>query len=182
MGAAEPRRRLFFALWPNEALRESIVTAAVAAARRTGLGGRPTPAGKLHLTLQFLGDVDPAAERQVQSAAQAVRCAPFELVLDEAGSFARSRVAWIGASQPPPGLITLWSALREGLGPIGEEHNRRALAPHVTCYRDVDRPLRTLPIDPIRWPVHEFVLVHSALGAGGQYHVVSHWPLQTGST
>ena len=45
--------RLFYALWPDEPLRERLAEAARDAVRQSG--GRPVPAGNYHLTLAFLG-------------------------------------------------------------------------------------------------------------------------------
>jgi RNA 2',3'-cyclic 3'-phosphodiesterase len=175
------RRRLFFALWPNERARLAIAAAAEAAAAGAGLRGRRIPLARLHLTLLFLGDLDAAGEARAHAVAGALRTPGFEMTLDQVGSFRRARVLWVGARQAPAGLTSLWQGLRDGLADLAGERNRETLAPHVTSYRDVDHPLRTASIAPIRWPVTGFTLVHSTLGAQPAYHVVSHWPLQTAS-
>lgn len=181
MAASADRRRLFLALWPDEPTRLAVFAAGEAAAAAAGVRGRRIPLQRLHLTLLFLGDVDPAGEaRALAVAAAAARNPAFDLVLDQAGSFYRSRVLWVGARRAPEALTGLWLGLRDGLADLAGERNRGALAPHVTCWRDVDRPLELTPIPPIRWRVEGFALVHSTLGAQPQYHVVSHWPLQTG--
>jgi 2'-5' RNA ligase len=176
------RKRLFLALWPDEPTRIAVAAAGEAAAAAAGIRGRRTPFERIHLTLLFLGDVDPAGEERIRAVADAVRSPAFDLTLDQAGSFPRSRVLWIGARQAPEPLTQLWLALRDGLADVAAEHNREALAPHVTCYRDIDRPVPMAPIPPIRWRADGFVLVHSTLGTPHQYHVVSHWPLQTVAT
>src|SRR2546421_394268 len=51
----EPTRRLFFALWPSEALQSAFTHATRKAVR--ACGGRPVPAHNLHVTLAFLGSV-----------------------------------------------------------------------------------------------------------------------------
>lgn len=183
MAAAADRKRLFFALWPGESERLTIFAAGEAAAAAAGIRGRRIPPERLHLTLQFLGDLDAVGEAQARAAAaMAARGPCFDLILDQAGSFQRSRVLWIGAGEAPPALTWLWRTLREGLGDYAGEQDRGALAPHVTCFRDIDRPRPIAPIAPIRWRVAGFVLVHSTLGSQPRYHVVSHWPLQTGTT
>jgi 2'-5' RNA ligase len=130
----------------------------------------------LHLTLLFLGEVAADAEARLAAAAAEVRAPAFELVLDRVGGFFRARVLWIGASQAPAALGELRDRLEAAAGQAGVAFDRRPLVPHVTCYRDVRQSLEPVPVEPLRWPVRGFTLVHSA---GGQYHVVSQWPLQT---
>ena len=181
--AATGRKRLFFALWPDESTRLALGAAGEAAAAAAGIRGRRTPLRRIHLTLLFLGDLDEAGEARARAVADtAARTPAFDLTLDQVGSFPRSRVLWVGTREAPAELTRLWFALRDGLAGLASEHNRGALVPHVTCWRDIDRPLPTAPIAPIRWRVDGFVLVHSTLGVPPQYHVVSHWPLQTGAT
>lgn len=174
-------RRLFFALYPDAALRPAIVAAAQNAALAAGVSGKRTDPERLHLTVYFLGEVDAAAEAFARQAADGIRVAPFELVLDRVGSFAHSHVLWLGASVVPAGLRELHDRLGDGLAGLGERANRKALKPHVTCYRHIDRPLPDTAIAPIRWPVREFCLVHSELGTEPRYHVVSQWPLDNAS-
>jgi 2'-5' RNA ligase len=171
-----PTRRLFFALWPDPALRAAIASAARTPAR--GLPGRRVRDENLHLTVLFLGAVEAAAEAALAQAAARVRAAPFELSLDRAGSFFRARVLWVGPSQVPAQLGDLRSQLEAAAGAAGVAVDPKPLVPHVTCYRDVRQTLEPVPVEPLLWPVRSFALVHSA---AGQYHVVSQWPLQTAS-
>ncbi len=174
------RRRLFFALWPDDAQRAAITGAADAAAGREGISGRKIPAERVHLTLLFVGDVGAGDEARVREAAAQVCADRFELVLDQAGSFYRSKVFWVGAHAAPAPLTRLWLGLREAVRTSGVAHDRRALAPHVTCYRDIKRPIRPVAIEPIVWPVHEFALVNSLLGRQPEYCVLERWPLEAG--
>jgi 2'-5' RNA ligase len=174
-------RRLFFALWPAPALQDAIATTGQALARARALGGREIPPPRIHLTLLFLGDVAPAAEKRLITAAGRIRARPFDLTLDQAGCFFRSKVFWLGASKVPRKLGELAQELRASMAGVGIQPDRKDLVPHVTCLRDIRHVIRPAPVSPIVWPVREFVLVHSTLGAQPQYHVVSHWPLQTAS-
>ncbi|MGH8210965.1 MAG: 2'-5' RNA ligase family protein [Steroidobacteraceae bacterium] len=60
LGAREPSRRVFFALWPDDELRAAFARATHEAVRVAG--GRSVPAHNLHATLLFLG---PVAERRI---------------------------------------------------------------------------------------------------------------------
>lgn len=175
-------RRLFFALWPDDATRRATVDAATRIANSRRVTGRKIPSERVHLTLLFLGDVPAAAEARLIDAIARIRAPAFKLTLDQAGCFYRSRVFWVGPREIPPGLMDLWERLRAAAESAGIPQDYKPLVPHVTCLRDIKDRIRPVPVDPIRWPVRSFALVHSELGSQPQYHVVSHWPLQTSST
>ena len=169
-------RRLFFALWPDPVLKASIAHAARTPARP--LGGRRVRDESLHLTLLFLGTVEAEAQARLEAAAGKIRAPGFELGLDRVGSFFRAKVLWVGPSQVPAALPALRAQLETAAGKAGVAFDPKALVPHVTCYRDVRKALEPVPVTPLRWPVRSFALVESV---GGQYHVVSQWPLQNTS-
>lgn len=178
-------RRLFFALWPDARLQSAISTAGLAIAHARALGGRDIPPGRVHLTLLFLGDVAAGREARLCEAAARVKRRQFDLVLDQAGCFYRSRAFWVGPGTPPAALMSLWEDLLGAARGLGVAADPKALAPHVTCVRDIEHRIRPVGIKPIVWPVRSFALVHSAPaappGAGPEYHLVSQWPLQTRS-
>jgi len=171
-------KRLFFALWPAPALAHSIAAAVAGIARDRGISGRAVPAAQAHLTLLFLGPVGGASEARLAEAAAAIRLPGFELVLDQVGCFYRSRVLWAGPQRIPPPLLDLWERLRDAAEAAGVGQDYKPLVPHVTCLRDIRDRIRPVSIAPLRWAVRDFALVHSS---ESQYHVVSHWPLQTAS-
>ena len=175
--AEAPSERLFFALWPAPELARRITGAAAEVARLRQLKGKPVPPERAHLTLLFLGEVAPDAAARLREAVATIRVPPFELVLDQAACFYRSRAFWVGPSTIPEGLLTLWERLRDAGTATGVVGDYKPLIPHVTCLRDVADRIRPVPIAPLRWRPREFALVRSP-----EYHVVSHWPLQTAST
>jgi 2'-5' RNA ligase len=67
----------------------------------------------------------------------------------------------------------LVSALEGALRVAGFNLEDRAWRPHISLLREARRP-ETLPEMALQWPVREFVLVESAVGA---YHVIGHWNL-----
>jgi len=176
--------RLFFALWPGDELRRDIAEAAERLHRGHGGGGRRIGAHRYHLTLQFLGDfaqVPPSlVDRAAGAAASAAGTVPvFDFTLDRAGSFRnRSIPWWIGCEALPPGLAHLWSTLGDALAPAGVRvASGKSLVPHVTVVRDAPRPLVPVAIEPLRWRVDSFVLIHSELGARNAYTEAGRWSL-----
>jgi 2'-5' RNA ligase len=169
--------RLFFALWPDAAVRSRIQAAAEALAHDRAPRGRHVRTDRFHVTLRFLGAVPDGGLEAALDAGQAIDAARFELVLDRAGGFSRARVAWLGCSNVPASLIDLHAQLHGALIARGLPVESRAYAPHVTVQRDVRGAVAEAAIDAIAWPVDEFVLIDSR--ADGGYVEVGRWPLRT---
>jgi len=173
--------RLFFALWPDEALRPRIAQAATSVVSEHAPGGRSLKPDKYHVTLQFLGDFRPLPVSLVddaRAAAATVRSPAFDLVLDEVGSFRGANVWWLGAQHVPEALRALYDALGQSLGrrrvPV---RSQASFVPHLTVQRDVRRHIAPVPVAPLAWPVHEFVLIDSQPGRGTPYEMIGRWPL-----
>ncbi|MCD6042833.1 MAG: 2-5 ligase [Burkholderiales bacterium] len=158
--------RLFFALWPP---RE---TALALHEWAKGLEGRATPADKIHLTLAFLGGVEPA---KLAAAAKKVQAQAFELPVDTAKYWRDNHIVWVGPREMPEGLRVLVERLHFALYRAEFILERRAFAAHVTLLRKARKPAAIEPLPKLEWPVREFALVNSA---GGAYKVVERFPLQ----
>lgn len=169
----ERKRRLFFALWPDAAVRQQIARATWPAVRRAG--GKPTPAEKLHVTVAFLGAVGEATFARLL-ALEPPRVGPFELVLDRLQFAGRKRLFWLTCRHLPPPLLALEQGLWQALEPLGFQREPRLFRPHVTLARrarGVDEEIRA-----IRWPVDALALVESTPdGDSTAYQVVHTWPL-----
>lgn len=181
-GGTGETHRLFFALWPDESVRDGIEAAAVSLRRAHASRGRWLGRHRYHLTLQFLGDApvlrDDVANAAMR-AADGVRVDGFDLTLDVAGSFRnRSIPWWLGCAGTPPALQHLFDTLGGELVRNGVRVEAgKSLIAHVTLLRDADTALPTTPIAPVHWPVRDFVLVHSLLGRKSAYHLLGRWPL-----
>lgn len=173
MAGAETRR-LFFALWPDEDVRDAIIERRAALDR---LNARRVPDRNLHLTLVFLGDRPRELLEDILRAAAPVPGAPFELLLDRFGHFPGAKVVWLGG-EAPPAATALVDSLAGAMESIGLVVERRPWRPHVTLYRKVYRRPRFPDIAPVAWPVRDFVLVESI--AGKPYRVLRSWPLTKG--
>ena len=167
--------RLFFALWPDDAVRAQLATVAASIAARTR--GRGVPAAKLHLTLSFLGEIAEERLDTAIDAANSARGAPFELVLDSTGSFRAARVAWAGLSTMPPALVRLQASLDQELRSREFVLDQRPFAAHATLARKIVTALPREPMAPIGWNVRDFVLVRSETGRGN-YTVLQRWNLR----
>jgi len=168
--------RLFFALWPDEHVREALEGWSLRA--QAACGGRAIPADKLHLTLIFVGGFERSRMAGLEAAADTVCGAPFDLTLDTLGYWRHNRIVWAGASRCPPALATLAGSLRAALAALGLPGDDRAYAPHMTLVRNAERKPPANTVAPQPWPAREFVLVESAPVSGGvRYDVLRRWPL-----
>lgn len=130
--------RLFIALNPSEAERESIYQA-TAPLRAAGLPVNWISPASLHLTLKFLGEVD--AERLPEltraAATAAARAKPIELRIGGIGafpSFRQPRTLWLGVDATPQ-LRMLKQDIEWEFAPIGFPRETRAFQPHITLGR-----------------------------------------------
>ena len=167
--------RLFFALWPDETAREALAARAREIAGRCG--GRPVPAANLHLTLVFLGEVDPSRIEPLRRAAVGVAGSAFTLALDRVGGFRRAGVAWAGCRQSPAGLIGLQAGLERRIREAGFSPDDRPFTPHLTLARRVRVPVEPQDVEPVSWRAKAFALVASARGEG-TYRTLAEWSLE----
>jgi 2'-5' RNA ligase len=182
--------RLFFAVELDAALREG-VTAAMARVRDGGIaprGLRWLGAEQLHVTLQFLGDVEAGRVAELESSARAAAAkhAAFELSLGAPATFGsarRARLLHCGLAAGRDAVIALVTALQAHTAPLGFAAERRELVPHVTLARlrqpaDVSAVLAALrmPAEPMR--VEQVTLFRSHLAqSGARYEPLARVPL-----
>ena len=167
--------RLFFALWPDAAVREAL------GALRAGLpadAGRPAPARDLHVTLVFLGEIADTSLGAVVAPASRIRVPPFELVLNEVGFFRRARALYLAPREIPPPLSALVAKLREALSGAGFRPEARPYRPHLTLCRKAGGLPPGFRPPPLRWRVRDFSLVESASAPrAARYALRATWPL-----
>jgi RNA 2',3'-cyclic 3'-phosphodiesterase len=156
--------RLFFALWPDADARARLEP--LAAELAAAASGKPVPIAKVHLTLAFLGEVEPARIAVAVEAARRVRFPRFAFALDRVGSFRGARVAWAGCAQVPGPLAALAGDLCGRLAAAGFALEDRPYTPHATLARRIARNVATAAVAPIAWPVAGFSLVRSETGTG----------------
>jgi 2'-5' RNA ligase len=179
--AAHPTDRLFFAVMPPASVAERMAALALDLRGRLALHGRPRPTMHLHVTLQHLGDFAGVPQQRVDGACAAaaqVTTAPFEARFDRVGSFAgragKHPFVLLG-DDAAGGLARLHADLGARLAAAGLARRERAFAPHLTLLYDA-QTIAPQPVEPLGWPVHEFLLIHSLLGRT-EYRVLGRWPL-----
>lgn len=170
--------RLFYALWPEAALQQALYAAGNKLHERCG--GRRTRCENIHLTLAFLGAVEPARLPLVTAVADQIVLPRFEMVFNRLGWWRQNQVAWAATDETPRELITLVKQLQQGLAKEGFKFEERRFVPHITLVRKANCPPGLIDSPDIVWDAKEFVLVRSTLLENGPHYVIEkRWPLQT---
>jgi 2'-5' RNA ligase len=179
--------RSFFAIQPPRDAAAEIVRLLDREARRLP-SVRFIGPDRWHVTLRFLGDIDPeralVADRVGGEVARLHP--PFEAGLASFGVFPderRPKVLWLGVSDPDRGLHRLAEGLGAALRAEGFDLERRPFHPHLTLARiqgrvdaeEVRAWLRRAPaFSASPFAVTEFTLLESR---GGAYVPLRAWPL-----
>lgn len=123
--------RLFTALDVSPDLR-----AQLAALPRKGLDAKWTHADDYHITLRFLGDIDPSHLPGIQEALARVRRAPFTVEAGGLAAFDNKKQAILHVKIPSTRkLETLCADVSDALAPLGFDFGARPFVPHVTLAR-----------------------------------------------
>lgn len=186
LGGFEPKppsERLFFGVFPDVAAQQAIAAETDVLRVEHSLQGHPIEASRLHATLHHLGDHIELREDIVDAAIAAagrVSLAPFDIALASACSFSGTRTqhpcVLLCPEERPP-LHALWRELGTQLMAAGlGRHLKREFTPHVTLLYDT-QVLAPQAIEPIRWTVRDFALVHSRLGRT-EHRILGSWALR----
>ncbi|MBD3239132.1 MAG: RNA 2',3'-cyclic phosphodiesterase [Chitinivibrionales bacterium] len=168
--------RLFVAIDLPDPVRESLANLSHGVER-----ARWVDMAQLHLTLQFIGEVDSGTANDVEDALTMVVAPAFEMCLKGVGHFPprkNARVLWVGVEAGPE-LLTLQRRIADALAEAGVEEEKRRFHPHVTIarFREPAPHFVTGPFlaahnlyrsDP--FTVEEFHLYSSVLARSGAVH------------
>ncbi|HEX7373994.1 MAG TPA: RNA 2',3'-cyclic phosphodiesterase [Steroidobacteraceae bacterium] len=169
--------RLFFAFWPDDALRAEIAAAGIDWLRDYPC--RPQRPDQWHLTVAFVGDV--AADRQaaLHDAAKSVEgylSEPATIVLDRVQHWRKPQVLCVAATEVPVALQSLVAVLNAALEQRAFHTERREFRPHLTLARKARQPIDARSVRPLAWPVTKLWLVRSISdAAGSRYEPCAGW-------
>jgi len=132
---------------------------------------------QMHLTLAFLGNVEPESEVALREALAEVRVPSFFLPLRSLGTFGRGKpsVIWAGVGNAHPHLFALHKHLQDAILRARLEPDLRPFHPHVTLARPRDvsaaalRPFlrQHAETDFGLWEAKAFHLLSSRVGPEG---------------
>jgi 2'-5' RNA ligase len=181
---------VFFALWPDEALRVALARATHKAVSASG--GRPVDVQGLHATLIFLGSVPERRIPELESIGARVATAFYprgsahtalpQLLFDRIEHWQKPQIicATVGAESSEGVAVAgaLADSLREAAAAAGFSPDLKPFRAHVTVARKVARSTPMLDMHSVRWSFAGFALVASRTGVGGAiYSVINSWAL-----
>lgn len=172
--------RLFFAIEPSPAARTAIEDVLSETAGRLGsdlAALRWIAKENLHLTLQFLGEVQrDRADALVTALQPPLALRPFTVSLDRFGAFPPSgppRTIWLGVNRGADELRQIHAELDRRLAALQFEPEGRPYTPHLTVARVRDEhrglasavrsTLASMAVPAITWEVGHATLIESDL-------------------
>lgn len=176
---------LFFALSPDCGLSRRIAQFGARFVRDHRLEGTSLAADRLHVSLQNVGQYPQLPTKFVDAAKKAgdaVVSPPFDLEFHSIMSFAGSPPRDGRPRRRPLVILGRPDALfdlHQMLGRAMRTNGLRATAsivPHMTLHYG-PKPVAMQPIEPIRFAVREFTLIHSLRGLG-QHNTLARWRLR----
>ncbi len=142
----------------------------------------------IHLTVKFLGDIDPSQVPAIaaQMDAAAATIPPFRLVAKGVGvfpNFRRARVLWVGLAGHLDRLKTSQADLESALEAVGFSKEARDFSAHLTIgrvRRRIDAQRIRASLDPVqnatsdRFRVDRLTLIKSVLKPNGPRYSLLH--------
>jgi 2'-5' RNA ligase len=181
--------RLFLAIELPQGFRDHLVRVQHAL-RSTLPEASMTKPDNLHVTLKFLGEVDPQRQDNLCESLGMITASPIDLVADRIECFPPRgpiRVVAAGMTGAIKALAHIHASIEQRCHFLGFERESRSYSPHVTLAR-AKRPLKptarelaaqtTAPL----WPgpnfiVNEIVLMQSRLKPqGAEYTIAARFP------
>ncbi len=156
-------------------------------------GVRWVKATGIHITLKFLGEINPPAVEQVRDILPDIKqvAGPFDMTIRGSGFFPnrrQPRVIWLGLEHDPEhSLFRLHEWLDRHLADMGFEREKRRFSPHLTIgrikgqedLRPVFNFLDEHPFPEKTFRVDRLFFIRSSLQPGGAvYSTIAEYPLK----
>lgn len=163
-------KRLFLAVCPPMSLTQTIEQSI-----RLPLDCRPVAAENYHVTLLFLGLVEPGVQVEICRSMAQVRSTPFIVQFRQITHWEKPKVLCLTDLKANVALLNVVTQIKKGVEKLGVSVERRPFQAHLTVAKGALRPhLGT--VNGISWPVESFCLLESIVVASGvRYDVIQKW-------
>ena len=176
----EKQRRIFFALWPEQEIRDTLqknIKTDINYYIKTNQI-RKVPIHNWHLTLAFVGNVSVDTFACCLSQGDEISAKAFSLTLDKYDYFDRPQIIWLGCERIENAWYELVNRLNVVLANCGYRPDRKRPIPHMSILRKAKRPMAIKKFKPVTWHVNAFALIESTTTDNvTKYSVVKQWPL-----
>jgi 2'-5' RNA ligase len=129
--------RLFVGIGVQVAVSQRLANAArslLPSGSTDGIRIRWTPASNMHITLSFLGQVDPGRLEQIQQGLAAIRAARLRLEMSGISVIPNAGIL-LASVKPTAALLTLAERISLAMQGCGIQRERRPFQPHITLAR-----------------------------------------------
>ncbi len=165
------KQRLFVALLPDKEVRDSLDN--IQTKLKLSEFGSCTVYENLHVTLNFVGEVEAEQVEDIAKFIHNISFAPVEFELNRVGYFARAQIVWAGSKDRFVQLEDLATVIQKGIPFRRKSKGYRGFTPHVTLARNVHKRI-SQPIDPVSWHINRCYLVRSITRhTGAEYEVIA---------
>ncbi|MDD2722810.1 MAG: RNA 2',3'-cyclic phosphodiesterase [Methylovulum sp.] len=168
-------KRLFFGIEPDHETRQrcTIIMQALSSQKN-----RPVPAANLHVTLLFLGLIEPAKESALLEEAATVAFPQLTITFDQLSYWQKPGILCLTASGIAPRLLALVDQLSTIAKKLAVTVDGRPYQAHVTLVRKARQAVE-LVFDPVSWQADSFCLFESCPSENGvEYRVLKRWPME----
>ena len=174
--------RVFFALWPEAAIQHKLH--AVAKKYRAACNARIMRTETLHMTLQFIGNINRTQlSKLIKAADKIADTTPFQLDLDTLSFWKHNRIGYATSSTSVPALDKLVATLQQALAEENVILDSTKFTPHITLLRNVEQSLAPQSFTPVAWQVNSFALMESmTTSQKTEYRMLREWPLAAPNT
>jgi RNA 2',3'-cyclic 3'-phosphodiesterase len=114
------------------------VRAVQSSLRNVGADLRIVGGENVHVTLKFLGNVQPEIMSKVKNVLSGMKFSPFTLELKGAGAFPnlnRISIIWVGIGTGAAEVEAIYDQVEHGMSGIGFARENRSFSPHITIAR-----------------------------------------------
>jgi 2'-5' RNA ligase len=169
------RKRLFFALWPDDLTRQKCTHVTQGINKRAFC--LVTPAN-LHVTLLFLGYVSAEQEQEIRQEAATIVVPKIAICFNQLSYWKKPGVLCLTSTENSPDAIRLVSDLTIAAKKLDIVIDDRPYKPHVTLAKKA-KGSWVKEFEPINWFAMSFCLVESIAHAdGSEYRIIGQWDLQ----
>lgn len=168
--------RLFFAIVPPATVQQSLYKFA----RMIRLDGseKVTNPDLLHITLRYIGPVEPAIRDCLVQKTDSLRSDSFSVRLNRLGFWKKPQITWCSPDITGRKLQQLVNKLDVVCRDCSIKAENREYHPHITLIRKSLRRERSKLAEELSWLVDHFVLFESvSTRSGVNYNVLKKWRL-----